>query len=386
MADEAPKVGSLQDSLLASLGIVGVRLIAAIATARLALSIGRTGPWFTSGTTSLTGLFEQWDAGWYLGIAKMGYFTPDSRAFYPAYPLLIRLVSPLVGYSGGALAISWIAAVIAVWGVLDVARRFVSFQSAWTGAMLLAWNPVSIFFIAGYPESLLAAAMVWSLRFCLDKKWSQAAGLAAVASCLLPQGAVSALVVGFALLLSEKRWRGLLRGISYALIGELGLAGYMIYSWVTTGNPVIFESVAKSHWHVHLTYPFHSSLSSLAAGLARGDIPAISAVQLVNGFAGVLGGAIAVVGLRLCWRDRRLILPSTLLALGVLVSVITIEPSLASTARFVLFIVPLYVVVAVLVDRLPRRLKSLVAANLLILSALLSVLFGVMFNLGWWLT
>jgi hypothetical protein len=93
-----------------------------------------------------------------------------------------------------------------------------------------------------------------------------------------------------------------------------------------------------------------------------------------------------VAGLYLCWRDRRLILPAALLALGVLVSVISIEPSLESTGRVILFLSPLYIIVAILLDRLPRVARLPVGVNLLLVSALLSVLFGVMFNLGWWLT
>lgn len=372
--------------LLSALGIVVIRIVAGYFTSQLALVFGKRGPWFRAHHTSVSDLFDRWDARHYIRIAHLGYSGLDSHAFFPAYPLLIRLTSPVFGYPNAALAVSWLAAVFAVWGVLDVTRRFVSLQSSWIAAFLFAWNPVSIFFVAGYPEGLLVATMVWSLRFCLDKKWWQAATLAAVASVVMPQGVVSALVLGLAVLLCDRRWVGLLRSVSYVVLGELGLLGFLIYCWVTTGNPLIVETATRDGWHSQVTYPFHTVFSELNSVFASGLSPQIHAVWTLNGLAGTLGGVVAVAGLYLCWRDRRLILPATLLALGMLISVSTIEPSLEGTGRFVLFLAPLYIIVGVLLDRLPRVARLPVGVSLLIVSVVLAVLYGVLFNLGWWLT
>lgn len=372
--------------LLSAIGIVVIRIGAALFTAHVALSFGKKGPWFRAHHTSLGDLFDRWDARRYIQIAHFGYSNLNSHAFFPAYPLLIRLTSPVFGYPNAALAVSWLAAAFAVWGVLDVARRFVSLQSSWIVAILFAWNPVSIFLVAGYPEGLLVATMIWSLRFCLDKKWWQAATLAAVASIVMPQGVVSALVLGLAVLLSDRRWAGLLRSVSYVVLGELGLLGYLIYCWVTTGNPLIVERASKNGWHSHLTYPFHTVFSELNSLFASGLSPQIHAVWTLNGLAGALGGVLAVAGLYLSWRDRRFVLPAALLALGVLASVATIEPSLESTGRFIFFLAPLYIILGVLLDRLPRVARLPVGVSLLVVSVVLAVLYGVLFNLGWWLT
>jgi len=372
--------------LLSAIGIVVIRVGAALFTAHLALSFGKQGPWFRAHHTSLGDLFDRWDARHYIQIAHFGYSNLDSHAFFPAYPLLIRLISPVFGYPNAALAVSWLAAVFAVWGVLDVARRFISLQSSWIVAILFAWNPVSIFFVAGYPEGLLVATMIWSLRFCLDRKWWQAATLAAVASIVMPQGVVSALVLGLAVLLGDRRWVGLFRSVSYVVLGELGLLGYLVYCWVVTGHPLIVETASKNGWHSHVTYPFHTVFSELNSLFASGLSPQIHAVWTLNGIAGALGGVLAVAGLYLCRRDRRLVLPATLLALGVLVSVATIEPSLESTGRFIFFLAPLYIIFGVLLDRIPRVVRLPVGVSVLVISVVLAVLYGVLFNLGWWLT
>jgi hypothetical protein len=208
-----------------------------------------------------------------------------------------------------------------------------------------------------------------------------------VASATVPQGIVSALVLGLAVLLSDRRWMGLLRSVFYVVLGELGLLGYVVYCWATTGNPVIFE-FAMAHFfsNNHWTYPFHVVFSSLARAMAEGTSTQAIAVWLLNGFAGAFGGVLALAALYLCWRDRSLILPAILLALGVIVSVITINPHLAGTARFILFLAPIYIFVAVLLDKIPRAIRLTASVNLLVLSAVISVLFAVMFNLGWWFT
>src|ERR1700691_2992164 len=84
--------------LLSAVGIVVIRLGAALFTAHLALSFAKKGPWFRAHHTSLGDLFDRWDARRYIQIAHFGYSSIDSHAFFPAYPLLIRLISPVFGY------------------------------------------------------------------------------------------------------------------------------------------------------------------------------------------------------------------------------------------------------------------------------------------------
>ena len=375
-----------QGLLLISLAIVAVRIFAGLIAALVADSFIAKGHWSTAAPFSLVSAFNRWDAIRYIEIAKHGYSTLELHAFYPAFPLLIRWVSPILHYYGGALALTWVAAVFAVWGVIDVAGRFASKESAWIVGVLLAWNPVSIFFMAGYPEALLVATMIWSLRFCLDKQWWRAAVLAAVASCTLPQGMVSAVVLFLAVLLADRGWRGFVRGVLYGAIGELGLLSYMMYCWVTTGNPFLIQRAESSSWQNHLTYPFHTLLRQLAILVGGHESVQFQAVYVLDACAGVLGGVIAVVAMYLCWRDRRLVLPAVLLALGVLVSEMSVDNVADATARFVFFLAPLYVIVAVCIDKLPRVARLPVAVNLLLVSGMLAVLYGAMFYLGWWLT
>jgi len=102
----------------------------------------------------------RWDANWYSNIARHGYFSLPSHAFYPGFPLLVRLLAPLAGYSGATVVLSWAATWIAIWGLLRVCDHYASAASSDAATLLFAWGPLSLFLVAGYPESLLGLPRV----------------------------------------------------------------------------------------------------------------------------------------------------------------------------------------------------------------------------------
>ncbi|NNN01441.1 MAG: hypothetical protein HKL86_06390 [Acidimicrobiaceae bacterium] len=372
--------------VLTSLSIVAVRVLVGVGASKIGgtFIVHRQGGRAMS--TGLVSSLTHWDAHWYIGIARHGYPTLRAHAFYPAYPALIRLVSPVFGYSGGALVIAWVAAVFAVWGVIDVTSRFTRPETALMAGLLFVWNPASIFLMAAYPEGLLVALMIWSLRFALDRRWWPAALLAGVASCVLPQGTITSLAVVLGVLVAEPSNRRFAKALLVGVIGEVGLISYVIFCWATTGNPLVIPKAESVGWHNQFTYPFHVVLRQLVMIVNSPASGQVRSVYVLNACAGILGGAMAAIGLYLGWRERRLLLPAVLLALGVLVSVLTIDIGVDSTARFILFQAPLYVIGAVIADRLGDGTRTLVTTNVLVISTTLAVLYGAMYNFGWWLT
>ncbi len=241
---------------LGATAMVAVRIVSGVIFSKAATSSFRLGP-YSGPVHSWTTAFLRWDSGFFISIAQHGYTSVATFDFLPVYPLLIRAVSPIFGYAGGAIAVSWIASVFAVWGVMDVTQRLASRQMAWVAGALLLWNPVSIFLLAGDAEALLVALMIWSLRFCLEGKWWPAAITAGLASGVLPQGIASAVVLALAVVLAERSVRGLLRSAVFGLIGLAGCVGYLIYSWAATGNPFKIHDAETVGWQAHLTYPLH---------------------------------------------------------------------------------------------------------------------------------
>ena len=202
----------------------------------------------------------------------------------------------------------------------------------------------------------------------------------------------SAALVLVAVVLADRSVRGVLRGIGFGAVGMVGFAAYLGYSWHATGNPLIITSAETTGWGAHLTYPMHMVLVELSRSTPWHDVVRgvdvsgqMRGVFLLDGVAGLVAAAVTVGGCVLAVRHRRLVLPVLLLLMGLLVSVTTISSTADSTARYVLYLAPLYVVAAVLLDALPPVARLPTALQVLAVCAALATFFGAVFTLGYWL-
>ena len=115
---------SRRGAVTAVLLVVAVRLLGLVVLAGGAAHDGR----------SAHARLVRWDSQWYAGIARSGYghtvLHPDGRhlsdyAFFPLYPLLERVVAALTGlaYVDAGLVVSWLATLVAAWGIYAVGAR-----------------------------------------------------------------------------------------------------------------------------------------------------------------------------------------------------------------------------------------------------------------------
>jgi hypothetical protein len=115
----------------------------------------------------------RWDSVWYLAIARGGYdHTAARTAFYPLYPLLIRIF-------GTAFRSELIAGVVVslacfLFGLV-VLHRLVTLElgeeNARVCVMLLAFSPMALFFSAVYTESLFLALSVGCIYLARRDRW-----------------------------------------------------------------------------------------------------------------------------------------------------------------------------------------------------------------------
>jgi hypothetical protein len=120
----------------------------------------------------LINLSARWDANWYLGIATEGYhYVPNqpglqqSIAFFPAYPMLVRIVARILGghvpgYIGAGLFISFAAFFGALVYLYALARDSLGEDEARFALWLAATYPFALFFSAIYAEPLLLFGLV----------------------------------------------------------------------------------------------------------------------------------------------------------------------------------------------------------------------------------
>lgn len=141
-------------------------------------------PWLTlnlSEENSLLNIFVFHDAQYYIGIAKQGYSfiaeqntpvfksTNLSYAFFPLYPLLIRVVHFFTGisYSLSGILISlfcFISSTLILYKLLpEGAKEY--------GIWLWCFNPISIYFFSIYTESLFVFLTLLSWYFYNKNKY-----------------------------------------------------------------------------------------------------------------------------------------------------------------------------------------------------------------------
>jgi Mannosyltransferase (PIG-V) len=102
-------------------------------------------------------VWGRWDSGWYLQIAHHGYADPgETSAFFPAYPLLVRVVGWfLLGHDllAGVL-VSLAASAVAFVLLWRLAGTLAGDSAARRSLLYLAFFPTTLFLFAVYSESL----------------------------------------------------------------------------------------------------------------------------------------------------------------------------------------------------------------------------------------
>ncbi len=203
----------------------------------------------------------RWDAGWYLGIASDGYrFNPESSplrqqniAFFPAYPMLMRFLSPLMGRQTlwAGVAVSLVAFFMALVYLLRLARlELRDEESAVASVAMLATYPFAVYFSAAYTESLFLLTLVAAVYHFRLQQWWRAAAWGIVAGLTRPNGCFLSVPLGLMAiqpLWQAGGWRPQLpptmgwRSLSAALLSAaapgLGMLAFSAFIYSLTGDP-----------------------------------------------------------------------------------------------------------------------------------------------------
>jgi hypothetical protein len=177
-----------------------------------------------------------WDAGWYLGIARDGYTTPRSFAYFPAFPLVLRalLRLPVPIRPAGAL-------LNGLFFALSMACLRRLYPGRDHAILLLAFLPFSFFFGAVYTEAMFVFLTAAALLAVRENRGVTAAGLGALAALTRVTGIAAGL---FALApLAARKWR------TAALVAAgppAGLVVWMLWLRRRTGDAFRFLHAQES--------------------------------------------------------------------------------------------------------------------------------------------
>jgi hypothetical protein len=292
---------SVRYAIPALLAYIGVR---AFGLAILAV-------WAWSRDDGLVRRLYSWDSLWYGKIALYGYdhglrstgalpHGYSDLAFFPAYPILIRVAHVLTGLPVRpvAIGIAWVASLAAAWGIFKVADHLYGRRVGVFAALLWGVLPNSVIQQMAYSESLFTAFAAWSLYSAVRKRWITAALLAVLAGLTRPTGVAVAAAISLAALVEiVRRLRrrfadsdslaGLWHAALAMVLAPLGWFGYV--AWVsyrlqrTNGYLLVQHSWKSDYdWHMPVfTWMAHLVLRARPVPLAFVSVSLMVGLGLV---------------------------------------------------------------------------------------------------------
>ncbi len=241
---------------------------------------GREGDFDPAGLTSpfgatgdlLAAPFARWDSVWYMAISTGGYGDGAREAFFPLYPLVVRIASvplrsPLVA---GALASTALLAVALVLlhrlVALDFDRRV-----ARNAVLVTALFPMSFFFSAVYNESLFLSLSIGAIYAARSERWALAGALGALAAATRSAGVLLLVPLAILYLWDGGRVRGRsprpLRADALWLgLVPLGLVAYCVYLKLGGGD-ALAPFHAQEVWFRTFAGPFAGAWDGVVAGV-----------------------------------------------------------------------------------------------------------------------
>ena len=152
--------------------------------------------WIVSG-------LHHWDAKYFIHIAHHGYTYENTLAFFPLFPMLIRLVAntafyPFQLYVSYDIVLCWSALMVNLAAFVASAVVFhhlsltvLNEKLAYKAAQLYCINPASIFFTAYYSESLFALVSFAGMLFNERRRTSYAVVTFALSGIVRSNGVVN---------------------------------------------------------------------------------------------------------------------------------------------------------------------------------------------------
>jgi hypothetical protein len=233
------------------------------------------------------GVWERFDTLWYIHIAANGYDRPDAVVFYPLYPVLVRIVSLVMGQPlVAALLVSSVSAFFLFWGLHKLLSLDLPAEVVNRSLLLYSIWPASFIFFAGYIESLVIALMVWSIYFGRTNRWWYAGVAGFLAGMAKPVG--SLVLVPLALLAwRERKWRAL-----PAALCLLSTPAFLL--WLRFSGRILPMVAYKKYWRTEVAPPW-ATLSDLVRDAFLGR-PLMLRIHLV---------ILAVVFVLAVWKKLR---------------------------------------------------------------------------------
>jgi hypothetical protein len=381
----------------ALLAVLGTWLASRVAVVVAALLGARTGSTSGENQPGLIELWDRWDVGLFVKVARYGYLSPAyadrTEVDLPGLPIAMRLVHPFVGdWVLAGMVVSLLAGLVAAAALYRLAVDDALVEGNRSGGtaapedldrgrravLLMVCFPYAVFLFAGYSEALFAAFATTAWVAVRRERWLLAG--------LLTAGATATRVLGLALLAAVwveylvTRWRARTSagptGGGGRRAGEVGalllpvapLVAFGAYFQARTGHWDAYTRAMREHWGRTVAPPWEGFLTTWRAAVNGEQASSFQVFWWAEILAVLIGIVLGVVLLRRRrWGEATFVLACT--------AIMSCSSYWASGVRAVLVWFPLYLVLA-------RRREVL--APYLWVCAPAAVVFVVAFTSGAW--
>jgi hypothetical protein len=314
--------------------------VAIVVIAELAAAIigQRAGTHVQESHNVLLSVWGRWDAVHYIEIATQGYFGTN-MAFFPLYPLLIRIVGAFAGnHLAGGLLVSNASFFFGLLFLYKLLEHEYDRATARRAIFYISIFPSAVFFSAVYTESLFFMLTVASFYYMRSHRWWLAGAIGFFAALTRVEGVLllAPFLIEWLAQYRSAPAKGT-RNLLAAVLIPLGLSVYMAYLWVLRADPLYFSHV-QIHWNRHFAPPWVSVIDAFGkvAHLTAG--PSIANEWLQIAFTALMIGVL-VGG----WKSLRSSYIAYM-ALSILIPMST--SSLMSMPRFALVLFPMFAILA----------------------------------------
>ena len=205
-------------------------------------------PYFSS---LLQPLGPEWLVKWagfdgvhYLTIVQKGYLgTGLIQAFFPMYPILVRILSWMMNPIVAGLLLSHLAFIGAMYVWTQILALLNKQIIWWQACLPFLLFPTALFFGAFYTESLFLLFVLCCYYFMRKGQIFPAAVCAALASATRVVGVALVPMMLLYLLLSRTKNKISLLNLGIVLLGVCGLAAYMMYLQQVFHDSIYFMHV-----------------------------------------------------------------------------------------------------------------------------------------------
>ncbi len=219
----------------------------------------------------------KWDSGWYVNIAQQGYIwngnlhQQQNIAFFPLYPLVIRLSHILFGGWSGFVVIipATIIGILSIIAFFNLALLQLSEKQAKIATIAYTLFPGSMWFFSAYPVSLINLFIILSMIGLIKKRKMTPYIFAGIGTSAGPTVVFYSFSIFIYSLISKvcnheflklslaKKLKELFLLSLNGILSLSGIAIFMVYQYLEFGNPLAFNAAQKAWINVTFLQNLH---------------------------------------------------------------------------------------------------------------------------------